>query len=248
MSHPRPRGFTLIEMMVTVAILGILVGLAAFALGAATRSAKLSGARFDVVNFLGQARATAVSRGHDVYVVFTNLESTTTFDSSLADALKTSVAPRVIVYGDPTLALRGQTNAQILAAIAAGPSDVIDQVSGGGVTYGSSGLTFIDRNSTVVPDCNNISTLKPPYLQVSGARLSNASRACSKAWCTFCTTDGSCTGTIRFSGDGTARVVNSPNAGSGGVVQLVDPDKATDRRYCILISEPAGLAMAMGAR
>jgi prepilin-type N-terminal cleavage/methylation domain-containing protein len=63
-------GYTLIELMVVVAILGILVGLSLVAYDALGRRGALQNAAFDLQGVLSSARTRAASRGYPVWVVF----------------------------------------------------------------------------------------------------------------------------------------------------------------------------------
>src|SRR5690606_15366935 len=69
------RGFTLLEMMVVVAIVGILAAMAFYGFEAATRSSRVSNARFTLTSTFEGARMHAMSRGVDTYLIFDNLES-----------------------------------------------------------------------------------------------------------------------------------------------------------------------------
>ena len=62
----RPNGFTLVELMVTLAVLAILVGFAVPAYNTFTRNQRLDAARDALLNGLLQARAEAVSRNKAV--------------------------------------------------------------------------------------------------------------------------------------------------------------------------------------
>jgi prepilin-type N-terminal cleavage/methylation domain-containing protein len=66
----RARGFTLIELVVVVAVVGILAGLAAVGFRSATRNASLAKAAYGVAVRLGGLRAQALSTGRDHLFVF----------------------------------------------------------------------------------------------------------------------------------------------------------------------------------
>lgn len=65
------RGFTLIELMVTVAVLAILMAIAGPAFNDFFQRYRLRGAADDVTSLLASARAEAVARNRDVSIVFT---------------------------------------------------------------------------------------------------------------------------------------------------------------------------------
>jgi len=76
MNHAKParharreRGFTLLEILVVLAILGVLTGMAVVAFDAVGRRGALQNATFDFQNAMMSARTRAVSRGYPVWVV-----------------------------------------------------------------------------------------------------------------------------------------------------------------------------------
>lgn len=68
LSNRRRRGFTLIELMITVAVLAILIALAAPSFKEFFEKARLRGAVDDVVALLNKSRAEAVKRDRNVTV------------------------------------------------------------------------------------------------------------------------------------------------------------------------------------
>lgn len=70
-----PKGFTLIELMVTVAVLAVLAAVATPAFNDFFQRYRLRGAADDVVSLLASARAEAVARNRDVAIVFTGSDA-----------------------------------------------------------------------------------------------------------------------------------------------------------------------------
>jgi prepilin-type N-terminal cleavage/methylation domain-containing protein len=68
MRHRRHSGFTLIELMVTVAVAVLLAALAVPSFRELIDKSRLRGATDDIVSLLNVARASAVKYGHDVNV------------------------------------------------------------------------------------------------------------------------------------------------------------------------------------
>lgn len=233
MRRSRPSGFTLLEIMITLAIVGLLAALAVFGVASALRATRNAGARFEVVSLLSTAKQRAVARGTDVYVIFSNVES--------ASFWPPDSAARVLLFEDADQTLRATPDA-LMAGLGAGR--ILDQLSGAGSTFAANGLTFVDGKKTVISGagCDATAGAVPPYMSVTGDRLN--SRACATAWCTFCEVQaGQCIGAVRFMPNGQARVVTGPDVGTGGLIKLVNP-LAPERSACIAITEPGGYALA----
>jgi prepilin-type N-terminal cleavage/methylation domain-containing protein len=69
MPHRRPRGFTLIEVMVTVALVAIGVALVVWGFGSQKEREKLRGASLELRGVLLQARQSALASGNRVVVM-----------------------------------------------------------------------------------------------------------------------------------------------------------------------------------
>jgi len=65
----RERGYTLLEVMITLAIFAILTGLSMMGYAAVGRRGALQNASFDLQGVMSTARTRAVSRGYPVWVV-----------------------------------------------------------------------------------------------------------------------------------------------------------------------------------
>ena len=64
----RQKGFTAVEMMVVVLIIGIIAAFAAPAMNQLIRTQKVRGAAYDIYADLTYARSEAINRGHDILV------------------------------------------------------------------------------------------------------------------------------------------------------------------------------------
>jgi len=73
MRSVRPRGFTLIELVVAMAVIGVLAGMSAVALGRMKTRGNFSSASGDFIATLRTARAEAFARGNPTVVVVDSL-------------------------------------------------------------------------------------------------------------------------------------------------------------------------------
>jgi prepilin-type N-terminal cleavage/methylation domain-containing protein len=96
----KPRGFTLIEMMVVVAVIAVVTAVASFSMTRARPRATLAGATIELRSLLHQARQQALVSGAEVAVlVFPGV-------SARADSLG-----RVVIYQDGDFAFFSATSA-----------------------------------------------------------------------------------------------------------------------------------------
>jgi len=218
----RTRGFTLVEVMVTIAILGILAMLAATFMVYGAGRARLNNAAFEVTSVLSVAQIRATSTGVPHYAVF------------FQDAAAAGVY--LLERADDPLAPIDWRTADI--------SDALEQV-GGTVrdrvmlaTSDTAAVEFAVLDSSRLP----IPSLPEPFSAIAltpGGAGSPLAQACS-----FCVAGGAggTRGVLRFNPDGTVLVMTA-NALAGGVIALT-PNTEQQRNLhtrLVVISAPAGV-------
>lgn len=172
----RRHGFTLIEMMVVVAIIGILAALTINGMSGMSKRSAPANATQDLMSQLGAARSQAMARGNDVwFIVYPKLDSSNgeTGPGGYFVYLDPTGGFLANGYGDfdPASNLSPISEGRLLEKV------YLDNYSGKNVVFGA-------RSGTRVP---------APY----GFDLASG--------CSFCSNDGGIDrGAIVFRGDGTA--------------------------------------------
>lgn len=212
-SRPRSPGFTLVELLVAVAILGVLVTLAGLAVFHGTSRVRVNNAAFEVGALYSAAQMRATSMGVPHYVVFHD-------DGS--------------EFGVYLL-----ERADSLGAFNWASDDVMNVSAVGGLRHEhlrlsrESGLGFMDLGASR-PD---FAVLPAPFTSIP---LTPSGSGRLLGGCTFCTTGtGGARGVIRFSPDGTVRVMTG-GAEAGGVIAFTPDSRKPGQARWVVIAAPAG--------
>ncbi len=237
------RGFTLIELMIVVAIAGLLASMAFYGLTSATRAARVSSARFNLVSTFDQARSRALAKGTDVYVILSNVTS--------QEPPLIGDPARLMIVEDRGTSLRANAGNLIahINAQAAVPANertvwVVENETGGGVNYANGWLTPTPLGDVPARSCEE--DVSPSRGMLSVNRTNNGN-GCAPAWCTFCEQqEGQCIGAVRFGPDGMLTTITGPAPAGGGaplrggILRLVNLDDDS-RSFCLAYGEPSGV-------
>jgi type IV fimbrial biogenesis protein FimT len=137
----RCRGFTLVEMITVVAIVGVIAALSAPSFAELIRSQRIKGTTNDLLSTLAFARSEAIKRNGNVTVTAATISGTTSWSNGWSVSY---------VAGGTTVTPRTQTKLEQLT-VAANPSALTAVTFGGGGRVDASGTFTIES----VPQSNN---------------------------------------------------------------------------------------------
>ena len=211
----RTRGFTLIEMMVTIAIAAILAALATVGLLYGTGRARLNNGVYSVSSFATIAQMRARARGTFEYLVF--FQKDTKFGAYLVERQDALTDWSTVSAADP-----GATDGNTVV-------DKIDLSSAGGFDFSPIATTSFGA------------TLPAPFSAIALAPA--AGTGSLQTGCTFCigSGDGGTLGVIQFGPDGLASDVTGANASGGAVALAVSHNGEAPVPKVIALSTPGGV-------
>ncbi|MDC0713059.1 prepilin-type N-terminal cleavage/methylation domain-containing protein [Stigmatella sp. ncwal1] len=250
--RPRSRGFTMIEVLTVIAILGVMAALASTAIFYGMGRARVSNTLFDLSALMSVAQLRAISHGTPHYLVIYRLNQTrlraslverqTPDDSDidwgnldLSDGLGAALAYNETDPDTGVVTLRNAIE-----------RDTITLASGSGPDEG--GINFLDPDAEgVIRDLPApFSAIKPTTPLFNPPALNEPTTELL-AGCTFCINgNGADYGVIRFNADGTVTMRTggaNPTREPGGVLSFMsNTAEGKDVGYKLLvISTPAGV-------
>lgn len=208
----RGRGYTLLEVMITLAIIAILAGLSVMGYAAVGRRGALQNASFDLQGVMSTARTRAVSRGHPVWVVL--------FPSGSRKAKTGGLGAFMVVEDN-------------LGAYVRAPRGALELDLAVDPDFGVSQVYFLEDYSKKV----RFGALTPGRTDMFGAPFSGM----SVQTCSFCSGADFLRGAVIFFPDGGARFVDGQGAFLTSPNQSVAFSSLEGRKqHLFAISGPAG--------
>ncbi|MFL5355160.1 Tfp pilus assembly protein FimT/FimU [Archangium sp.] len=225
----RARGFTLLEVMIVVAILGVLTALSVVTYDAVGNRGALQNAAFDLQSTMSVARTRAMSRGYPVWVVF--------FSSANRKGQTGGDGAFMVVEDRSSRFVRNPVTLYSLELKPTATSSR-DELTGQVVESGEvSSVYFLDDYNKKV----RFGALKPGRVGLFGAPFT----ALAVQTCSFCSAAGSLQGAIAFSPDGGARFYDgggNPVSGTNHSLALSSVDGLKQQIFAI--SGPSGYIAA----
>jgi prepilin-type N-terminal cleavage/methylation domain-containing protein len=225
----RAGGFTLLEVMIVVAIIGVLTALSVVTFDAVGKRGALQNAAFDLQSTMSVARTRAMSRGYPVWVVF--------FSSANRKG-QTGGAGAFMVVEDRASRFVKSPAALYALELVPNATSIRDELTGKVVESGEvSSVYFLDDYSKKV----RFGALKPGRVGLFGAPFSGL----AVQTCSFCSSAGTLRGAIGFYPDGGARFYDGsgdPVSGTNHSLALSSVDGLKQQLFAI--SGPSGYMAA----
>lgn len=138
----RARGFSLMEILITLTLLGILLGLAAPAFGEWVRNSQVRTVADALQNGVRLAQAEAVRRNRQVIFFLTNSQDCTTAISEASNGAFWSIRTVPLISGEAAEVVQCGVVADVAAGVAVtGPTAICFNSMGRQVVNTSTGLT-----------------------------------------------------------------------------------------------------------
>jgi prepilin-type N-terminal cleavage/methylation domain-containing protein len=228
----RTRGFSLLEVMTAVAIIGLLAAMAVTAMAYGTGRARMDNSTFEVAALMAAGQVRATSQGVPYYAVV----------YQEGDTERLLLLER---RDDDPLGPVDWATANLANDLADVGGIVRDRMTLGR-SSASKSVTFADLELASNPIQPN--PLPQPFSAISvkrGGTSSELARGCS-----FCVEGaGGARGVIRFNPDGTVQLLTGGTQATAGGVLAFTPDTEQQRNIItrmVVISAPSGLYRVFG--